>query len=225
MCFSPTASFGAGILLTGIGVASMTKVRTRNRLLFAAIPFLFGVQQFTEGFVWLGLEDESLRYVVGTATTVFLFFAQVLWPTWVPLAVMHMEPQPGKRRRLLIPLVAGILDSSYYLYSMLTTVSTATIDGAHIRYAGAYPEVPVVILTLLYSTSTVAPFFMSSLRRTWLFGTVAALSYGFTYVMYAQYVVSVWCFFAAILSMIVYLILYPPPVPLTHRPPVAAHGR
>ena len=66
---------------------------------------------------------------------------------------------------------------------------------------------------------------MSSLRRTWLFGTVAALSYGFTYVMYAQYVVSVWCFFAAILSMIVYLILYPPPVHLADRTPVAAHVR
>ncbi|MFM8437275.1 MAG: DUF6629 family protein, partial [Candidatus Kapaibacterium sp.] len=109
MCFSPTASFGSGIVLTGIGVATMTKVRTRNRLLFASIPFLFGVQQFAEGFVWMGLEDPGMRYVVGTATTVYLLFAHILWPSIVPLAVMSMEPQEQMRRRLRIPLVAGLL--------------------------------------------------------------------------------------------------------------------
>jgi hypothetical protein len=56
MCFSATANFvGSGVLGT-IGVATLTKVKHRRELLFAALPALFAVHQFVEGFVWLGLD-------------------------------------------------------------------------------------------------------------------------------------------------------------------------
>ncbi|MFM8472493.1 MAG: DUF6629 family protein [Candidatus Kapaibacterium sp.] len=225
MCFSPTASFGSGIVLTGIGVATMTKVRTRNRLLFASIPFLFGVQQFAEGFVWMGLEDPGMTYVVGTATTVYLLFAHILWPSIVPLAVMSMEPQEQMRRRLRIPLLAGLLTSLYFAYCMVSYTAIASIDGYHIKYLTTYPDAPAPVVGLLYMSGTLAPFFLSSLRRTWLFGAAAALAYAFTYALYTEYIVSVWCFFAALLSMIVYLILYPPPMPQGHAGDMTAQVR
>ena len=45
MCFSATASFGASIVLTGIGVASLKQVKEPAQYPFASIPLIFGVQQ------------------------------------------------------------------------------------------------------------------------------------------------------------------------------------
>ena len=55
MCFSAAANFvGSGVLGT-LGVSTLTRVKHRRELLFAAVPTLFAIHQFTEGFVWLGL--------------------------------------------------------------------------------------------------------------------------------------------------------------------------
>jgi hypothetical protein len=53
MCFSASASFGAGAALTVLGVLSLRKSESRSHIMFASIPLLFAAQQFTEGFVWL----------------------------------------------------------------------------------------------------------------------------------------------------------------------------
>jgi hypothetical protein len=56
MCFSATANFvGSGVLGAG-GAATLTRVKHRRELLFAALPALFAVHQLIEGFVWLGLD-------------------------------------------------------------------------------------------------------------------------------------------------------------------------
>ena len=40
MCFSAGASFGAGVLLSVIGVASVKKTSSSSQLIFASIPFV-----------------------------------------------------------------------------------------------------------------------------------------------------------------------------------------
>jgi hypothetical protein len=87
MCFSATASFGAGIVLSAIGVASLKKVIHPSQTLFAAIPILFAVQQLCEGFLWLALTHPGYSFLQDFTTYLFLSFAQVLWPLYVPLAV------------------------------------------------------------------------------------------------------------------------------------------
>ena len=66
MCFSAAANFvGSGVLGT-VGVVTLTRVKHRRELLFASLPTLFAIHQFTEGFVWLGL-DGSLSPAVTRA--------------------------------------------------------------------------------------------------------------------------------------------------------------
>jgi hypothetical protein len=55
MCFSASASFGASLVLSVIGVATIKNTRHREQLPFASIPFVFAVQQFSEGVLWLTL--------------------------------------------------------------------------------------------------------------------------------------------------------------------------
>jgi hypothetical protein len=54
VCFSAAANFIGSGALAAIGVVTLTKVKHRRELLFAALPTLFAVHQFIEGFVWLG---------------------------------------------------------------------------------------------------------------------------------------------------------------------------
>jgi hypothetical protein len=55
MCFSPDADFTASAVVGGVGVATLRRVRGRRELIIGALPLLFALHQFTEGFVWLGL--------------------------------------------------------------------------------------------------------------------------------------------------------------------------
>lgn len=53
MCFSVAASFTAGTFLIGFGVMTLSLARRRKEVPFAAIPLLFGLQQLSEGVVWI----------------------------------------------------------------------------------------------------------------------------------------------------------------------------
>lgn len=91
MCFSANASFTAGTVLTVIGAISVRKVRVPSQIFFASIPIIFAIQQFSEGFLWLSLTKPAFAELKVSMTFIFLFFAQIVWPFWVPFAVMKMN--------------------------------------------------------------------------------------------------------------------------------------
>ena len=93
MCFSAGASFGAGVVLSVIGIASLKKVQTPSQIVFASVPLIFSVQQITEGFLWLALSNPAFAFLQQFTTYTFLFFAQVVWPMWVPLAIFLLEKE------------------------------------------------------------------------------------------------------------------------------------
>ena len=84
MCFSLGASLVAGSVLSLIGVASVSNVKTPSQLMFESIPFIFGVQQFAEGFVWLSLSNCYYSKWQNVPITIFLIIAELIWPVWVP---------------------------------------------------------------------------------------------------------------------------------------------
>ena len=86
MCFSATASFGASIVLTGIGVASLKQVKEPAQYPFASIPLIFGVQQFFEGVVWIASTNSQWSGYQYPAAYGFLVIAQMVWPLLFPLA-------------------------------------------------------------------------------------------------------------------------------------------
>ena len=64
MCFSAPASFIASGGLVAIGGVSLVAANKEDKIL-AAIPFLFGVQQFFEGIQWLYLNSGSSSLLAG----------------------------------------------------------------------------------------------------------------------------------------------------------------
>src|SRR5471030_2039425 len=98
MCFSAAANFvGSGVLAT-VGVVTLTKVKHRRELLFAALPTLFAIHQFIEGFVWLGLDGVLSPAVTHAMAAAFMLYAQGLLPFLLPLSVLLFEPTLKCRR-------------------------------------------------------------------------------------------------------------------------------
>ena len=118
MCFSATANFVGSGVLGGVGVATFTKVKHRRELLFAALPTLFAIHQFTEGFVWLGLDGILSPQVAHDMGAAFMLYAQGLLPFLLPLSVLLFEPNGKSRRRMLPFLVLGGATTLYILWAL-----------------------------------------------------------------------------------------------------------
>ena len=202
MCFSATASFSAGVVLLGLGALTLKSARSPRELPFAAIPLLFAIQQLSEGVIWLTFRYEAPQLNT-VMTHVYSFFSHVLWPAYVPLAVLLIEP-PGRRRRVLLAFVAtGGAVGAYLLYILVTFPVVSRPIGQHIEYVSPH-FFAAVVMTLYLLSTTVSPI-LSTHRFVMIFGVLALLSFGAVYFFYAIWFISVWCFFAALLSAVVYL--------------------
>ena len=202
MCFSATASFSAGALLLGIGVLTLKSVKRRREWPFAAIPLLFAIQQLIEGVVWLTFSaDAPLLNTVMTHS--YSFFSHVLWPVYVPVAVLLMQPAGWRRRALITFVAAGAAVGVYLLYILLAFPVVSRPTGQHIEYDS--PHFFAAATMTLYLLSTAISPLLSTHRMVVVFGALALLSFGAAYAFYATWFISVWCFFAALLSGVVYL--------------------
>jgi len=207
MCFSAEASFAGGVIISAIGVAVVTKVHNRSQLLFASIPLFFGLQQFTEGVLWLTIPNPEYAGIQNIATALFLIMADVLWPTLIPLAILLMENKAKKRKILWFLLATGLSVSAYYAFCLIFMNVTPQINGYHIMYNSDFPKLIAIPVFIVYLAATITPLFISSIQRTHLLGVLMFLSCLVTAIFFTQYLTSVWCFFAALISGVIYWIL------------------
>lgn len=207
MCFSLEASFVGGVVLSSVGVATLKKVEKPSQILFASIPLFFGVQQISEGLVWLGLENPAYPNLKDIGMYVFLVMARVLWPMLIPLSVLFLEENVKKKKLMTIFLVMGASVSLYYSYCLLFLNVAPNIAGHHIQYISDFPEVIAVPVFIIYFIGSITPLFISSVKRMNIFGGLLFFSAAITAIFFVEFLTSVWCFFAAAISVIIYWIL------------------
>ncbi|MFP5386724.1 MAG: DUF6629 family protein [Bacteriovoracia bacterium] len=206
MCFSPTASFTASALLIAIGSATVSEVRSKDQLVFASTPLLFGAQQLSEGILWLCLPEAERVMCSDISKYAFVSIAQVLWPVWVPLSVFMFEKDKVQKRLLSVILSLGVVMASVLLYLTLTSHVEARILSGHIQYNFMYPEF-INTFSLLYLIPTVASYFLSTNSLVRFFGIIILGFFILTKMFYYQFVFSTWCFFSALASMYIYLVV------------------
>ncbi len=134
MCFSAEASFAGGVIISVIGVATVTKVHKSSQLIFASIPLFFGIQQFTEGILWITLPNPDYVSIQKFSTYLFLIMADVLWPMMIPLSVLFMEENQKKKKILRGLLILGVCLSAYYATCLMLFNVNPEIMGYHIHY-------------------------------------------------------------------------------------------
>lgn len=207
MCFSASASFTAGAVLTVIGAVAIKKAKKPSEIPFASIPLLFALQQITEGFVWLSLTNPDYAFMEEFSTHTFIFFAQVVWPIWIPFSFLKFEKNEDSNITGKILVGLGVLLGVVMGYYLFTKPVEAEILGSHISYNQNYPDRFRLLGGIIYVIVTIAPPFTSSVKKMWVLGSAIFLSYIFTEIYYTQYVVSVWCYFASVLSALILWII------------------
>lgn len=207
MCFSASASFGAGLVLSVIGVVSIKKAEHRSQWLFASIPLIFAVQQISEGILWLALPQPDLLNTQKIFTHIFLLFAQIIWPIWVPIAILLLEKNSTRKNIQKVLIAAGLVVGIYLGYCLLAFHVESSIIGHHISYQQDYPTAFKGFGIVFYAMATIVPTFLSHIKRMWILGLTILISYIITRIFYEHYVLSVWCFFSSIISISVYLIM------------------
>lgn len=202
MCFSATASFTAGAALTAVGGFTVHKSQGKIELPLALVPLLFGIQQLTEGVLWISLNHDLPKQKTA-ATYVYSMFSHVLWPIFVPFAILLVETSRRRKQALGVFQVLGLAVGLYLLYFLLRFPITAHVHGRSITYDS--PHFYIIGVIVVYLLATCVSGLFSTHRCINAFGVLAFILAIAAYQVSVITFVSVWCFYAAILSLLVYV--------------------
>lgn len=208
MCISAGASFGAGVVLGITGIIAVKMAWNTRFRLFSFIPVFFALQQIVEGFVWLSLTNSGFHYLQRISIYTFLTFAMIIWPTMVPLSVMLSEKNKKRRKILSFLTWLGAALSCFMLYTLFFREVSAQILSFRVHYNVDYPVELPYLKEIVYLLLTCFPQFISSDKRMKYFSIAVILSYIVTNIYFSENVVSVWCFFAALISITVLYIIW-----------------
>jgi hypothetical protein len=207
MCFSASASFVAAGALAIIGGATVRAAPARRFVPLAAIPLLFAAQQACEGALWLALEREPFHVGGTPLARAFLFFALFVWPAWVPLSLFVVEEDP-RRKRVLATLFAGGAMLGLWLIGCATLRDANACMAFGNLYYWVQIDAPLKhVVPFVYVAFVAAPLALSSLRGSTLLAIATIASCALSAAMSRAGFVSVWCFFAAVLSGVVGLVV------------------
>lgn len=202
MCFSAGASFGSAAVLMAVGATTSVVNASKPQRMIAAVPLLFGFQQAAEGIIWqtMGQNNTLLWHQIGVIT--FLGFALVVWPSWLPWAVYRIETNENRKKILRAIAVLGSAVSLLAAWAILIAGPQAYVTGHSLGYAftDLHRSWNPNLEFLLYTTPTLLPFFISSLRTVKNAGYLVVGSMIITQYVNKEASTSVWCFFAALIS-------------------------
>jgi hypothetical protein len=184
-----------------VGVFTFTKVKHRRELLFAALPTIFAVHQFIEGFVWLGLDGILSPAVAHDMGAAFMLYAQGLLPFLLPLSVLLFEPTLKARRQMLPFLVLGGATTLYILWALTAFPTQVYIRRNSIVYINQATNNTAV--AVLFVIATCGSLFFSKIKMMVIFGA-ANLAILLVVMEFKRYAfTSLWCAYAAVASVII----------------------
>lgn len=203
MCYSATVSFTVGAVLGGVGIATLASVRQKKEILLATIPLFFACQQITEGWIWVNANQWHNMELNNILSQIFLFFAFLIWPILLPANSFLIEQKPVRKKIFSLLFIAGLYVAIFHYFDMITPPpqSAAKIIGHSIYY-----DVHVSIFwRCVYFVLTCFPLLFSSFWSLRVFGITATIAVTFTLLMKRFHYISIWCFWSALLSVLIYL--------------------
>lgn len=192
----------AGMLLV-IGVLTLKKVSRPAELVFASLPLLFGLHQFTQGIVWLGLYHMVSPHTLHVASMLFVFYAQAVLPFWVPLAIWLLEPHSPRRHFIAALLVAGGALMAYVAWGLLQVPTRVFIEHYSLVYFN--PHTRQLWIAFLYIMTTCGSLILSRSVAIQLFGWLNLFGLLVVYWLAQYSFTALWCLYAALVSVILYL--------------------
>jgi hypothetical protein len=123
----------------------------------------------------------------------------LLLPIWVPVSVSLFEPNRSRRRWMLALSGVGAAVGGFLFRQAITAPATVDVLQNHLHYA--IPEGPAWLIAIPYVAATCLPLLISSHRFVVWFGVAMTASMAASAALDALAFSSVWCSFAAVLSI------------------------
>ena len=202
MIFFAILNFTLSGAIILVGILTLMKVSQPKEVVFATLPLFFGLHQFTQGFVWLGMQDLISDRALEMAEMAFVFYAKGFLQFWVPLAIWMLEPS-GWRKNIvgLLTLLGGALT----LYS-LWALTTGPVHVYVMNHALVYetPKTNYLGLGIGYVLTTIGALILSSSISIRLFGWLNFIGLTLVWVLKPYAFTSLWCLYAAAVSVLLY---------------------
>ena len=198
MCFSASASAVAALVTGGAGMAALSRCTRPEEIPLAGMPLLFSLQQTIESGLWLYLPGGTGQPRALLLANLFAAVALIVWPLLVPIAIGLVEPV---RRRLLYLLLTlpGLGAALFAAMALAHQPVAVTLARGSICYIVPWPY--PLAASVAYMAATCLPPLLSSHSLLRLFGAVVAAGLVVSYTAYIDAFLSVWCFFAALASL------------------------
>jgi hypothetical protein len=163
------------------------------------------MQQAVEGAVWHGINSNN-QALVDIASQGYVFFSHFFWLFWVPFSVYYMEKR-GPRKRFLgiLTLLGAIYGLSLFLplilregWLVVELVQHSLLYKTTMIYDGIVDR---QVVRGIYALQVFLALVLSTNPKVRIFGIVILISVIGTFIFFKYAFVSVWCFFAAGLSV------------------------
>lgn len=226
MCFSASASFTASAVLMPLGLYSHHLADRAERPGYkplALVPFFFGVQQFIEGLEWTGIDQGNVEPLTSLAGLGFLFFAYCFWMIWIPWSAWSISRSTDSKalqhRLKWVAIVATVLGIAFYLPVLFNPPALQPAVHSNGRLLYDVSNLQSILHNfvntepvgeLVYWGFIVLPLLAVSDRAVKLFGILIFISIFLTWLTYSATFNSVWCFYCAVLSIVVIWIVNRP---------------
>ena len=209
-----------------LGLYSTHLARTNhqpNYVPLALVPFFFGVQQLVEGLEWTAIDQGRIEPLTTMGALGFLFFAYCFWMIWIPWSAWSISRSTDSRglqnRLRWVAIVATVLGIAFYLPVVFNppAVQPAVHSTGRLLYdvSNLHSVIHNFVNTepvgeLVYWGFIVLPLIAVADKAVKLFGVLIFVSIFLTWITYSATFNSVWCFYCAVLSIVVIWIVNRP---------------
>lgn len=185
-----------------VGVLTLRKVSAAKEVAFALLPLLFAFHQFTQGFVWLGVNHLINMDALHMAETIFVFYAQGFLQFLIPLAIWLLEPAGIRKNIVGILMIVGGLLAGYTLWGL--SVYPTSVSVYHNALVYSNPTTHHLWVAFIYVLTTCGSLILSSSVSIQLYGLLNLIGITVVRIFKPYAFTSVWCIYAAVLSVVLY---------------------
>ncbi|WP_457746634.1 DUF6629 family protein [Sulfurimonas sp.] len=185
-----------------VGMLTFTKVSTAKEVVFASLPLLFALHQFSEGFVWLGVSGHIEHRALELASGIFIYYAQGILPFLVPLAVWLIEKERWRKQILGFLTLLGLGLAVYTMYGLATVPSSVNVVNNTLFYNN--PWTANYYDAIIYVLTTCGSLILSSSIAIELFGILNLIGLTIIFLLRPYGFTSLWCLYAATISGLLY---------------------
>lgn len=185
-----------------IGIFTLRQLSTPNEVLFASLPLLFALHQFTEGFVWLGVGGYIEARALELASGIFIYYAQGLLPFIIPLSIYLIEKDSNRKKLLAILSTLGLFLAIYTMYGFYQSPSSVEVVNNTLYYS--HPWTENIYDASIYILTTCGSLMLSTSISVQIFGLLNFIGLVIIFLLRPYGFTSLWCFYAAVISTLLY---------------------